>query len=62
MDKRKRTRELIVFACVVLLLLAGVVLTGSSGGGHGSIREVMKDAVLHESAKISLFGLAEVNP
>lgn len=62
MDKRKRTRELIIFACVVLLLLAGVVLTGSSGGGHGSIREVMKDAVLHESAKISLFGLTEVNP
>ena len=62
MDKRKRTRELIVFACIVLLLLALVILTGSPGGQHESIREVMKDAVLHESAKVSLFGLTEVNP
>ena len=62
MDKRKRTRELIVFACIVLLLLALVILTGSPQGEHESIREVMKDAVLHESAKVSLFGLIEVNP
>ena len=62
MDKRKRTRELIVFACIVLLLLALVILTGSPGGEHESIREVMKDAVLHESAKVSLFGLLDVNP
>ena len=62
MDKRRRTRELIVFACIVLLLLALVILTGSPGGEHESIREVMKDAVLHESAKVSLFGLIEVNP
>lgn len=62
MDKRKRTRELIVFACIVLLLLALVILTGSPGGQHESIREVMKDAVLHESAKVSLFGIIEVNP
>lgn len=62
MDKRKRTRELIVFACIVLLLLALVILTGSPGGEHESIREVMKDAVLHESAKISLFGIIGVNP
>ena len=51
-----------MFACIVLLLLAGVILTGSPGGEHESIREVMKDAVLHESAKVSLFGLVEVNP
>ena len=51
-----------MFACIVLLLLALVILTGSPGGQHESIREVMKDAVLHESAKVSLFGLTEVNP
>ena len=62
MDKRKRTRELIVFACIVLLLLALVILTGSPRGEHESIREVMKDAVLHESAKVSFFGVMEVNP
>ena len=62
MEKRKRTRELIIFACIVLLLLVGAVLTGSSAGKQESIREVMKDAVLHESAKINLLGLIEVNP
>ena len=29
---------------------------------HGSIRELMRDAVLHETHKVSLFGLIEVNP
>ena len=62
MEKRKRTRELIIFACIALLLLVGAVLTGSSAGKQESIREVMKDAVLHESAKINLLGLIEVNP
>ena len=62
MEKRKRTRELIIFACIVLLLLVGAVMTGSSAGEQESIREVMKDAVLHESAKINLLGLIEVNP
>ena len=62
MEKRKRTRELIIFACIVLLLFVGAVLTGSFAGEQESIREVMKDAVLHESAKINLLGLIEVNP
>lgn len=62
MEKRKRTRELIIFACIVLLLFVGAVLTGSSAGEQESIREVMKDAVLHESAKVNLLGLIEVNP
>ena len=62
MEKRKRTRELIIFDCIVLLLFVGAVLTGSSAGEQESIREVMKDAVLHESAKINLLGLIEVNP
>lgn len=31
-------------------------------GSHESIGELMKDAVLHETNKISLFGLTEVNP
>ena len=58
----KRKREVLVFACILLLLLALVLLTGSPGGAHESIREVMKDAVLHESAKVSLLGRLEVNP
>ena len=62
MDKKKRTRELIVFAGLVLALLAGCLLAPSGGGESESIQEVMRDAVLHEQNKVSLFGLTEVNP
>jgi len=60
-DKKKRTRELIVFAVTVLALLAGCLLT-PSGDESEPIQEVMRDAVLHEQNKVSLFGLIEVNP
>ena len=39
MDKKKRTRELIVFAVIVLALLAGCLLT-PSGGESEPIQEV----------------------
>lgn len=61
MDKKHRTRSLLLFALLVAVLLVGVILTGPSGS-HESIQEVMKDSVLHESAKVSLFGLTVVNP
>ena len=61
MDKKKRTRELLVFALIVLILLVGAILR-PSGGESESIQEVMRDAVLHEHLKVSLFGLIEVNP
>ncbi len=52
---------------VVLLALLTVALGVASffvphTPHHGSIKEVMKDAVLHEHEKVSLFGIAEVNP
>lgn len=53
--------SLIIFGCVIALLLLGVILTGSPGEGGESIKEVMRDAVLHESGKVDLFGLS-VNP
>lgn len=61
MDKKKRTRALVIFAVIIVLLLAGTILV-KPPESHGSIGEVMKDAVLHEVNKISLFGLVEVNP
>ena len=61
MDKKKRTRELIVFAVIVLALLAGCLLT-PSGGESEPIQEVMRDAVLHGTNRISLFGLKAVDP
>ena len=43
-------------------MLVGVFVTGTSGGKHEPIQELMLDAVLHETNKISFFGNMEVNP
>ena len=61
MDKKKRTRQLIVFAIIVLTLAILAALAPASGEEE-SIQEIMRDAVLHEHLKISLFGLLDVNP
>lgn len=52
----------IVLICLVIVLSAiGIFLT--SGRPHAeSLSEAMKDAVMHEHNKISLFGIIDVNP
>ena len=62
MGKQKRIKGFAVWLCVVLVLLVCGLLSGSSAARHESIREVMKDAVLHESNKINLLGILDVNP
>lgn len=62
MSKKKKTVCMILFLCIVAALLVGIVLTNPTGGKHETIKEVMRDAVLHESGKISFFGIKEVNP
>ncbi|MCQ2461792.1 MAG: F0F1 ATP synthase subunit A [Clostridia bacterium] len=62
LSKKQKIRSGVLFILIVAALLAGIFLTGSKHGESESIREVMQDAVLHESAKINLFGLKEVNP
>ncbi|MBR5515792.1 MAG: F0F1 ATP synthase subunit A [Clostridia bacterium] len=61
MDKKKRIIAVAIFAVLAAVLMFGTVVV-KSPGHHGSIGELMKDAVLHETNKISLFGLMEVNP
>lgn len=61
MKEKKKQIGVVVFVCVAAALLAGSILV-KSPGGHGEIGELMKDAVLHEENRISLFGLREVNP
>lgn len=58
--KKKKAIVLIVGIIIIALLLVGIFLLPESGSGE-SINEAMRDQVLHESNKISLFGL-EVNP
>lgn len=63
MSKKRKVVSLIVFAAIIIALIIGIILTASSGPAHEeSIKEVMKDAVMHETSKISLFGLVDVNP
>ena len=61
MSKKKRTIFLTVWIALMALTLIGAFAIGGSGESE-SIKVVMRDAVLHGSNKISLFGLKEVNP
>ncbi len=61
MSKKTRNISLGLFAALLVVLLAGIILTGH-GGEHGDIQVLMRDAVLHEEGRISLFGLIDVNP
>ena len=62
MNKGKRGIALAVWVILLAALLVLSLIIGVQGEKHESIQEVMRDAVLHESNKISLFGWMEVNP
>ncbi len=61
MDKKKRNVGIAIFAILAFVLMIGTILV-KSHGHHGEIGTLMRDAVLHDTNKISLFGLIEVNP
>ncbi|MGN0453224.1 MAG: F0F1 ATP synthase subunit A [Ruminococcus sp.] len=61
LSKRKKL-FLIVWAALLLAVLMAIILIGFPEGGKSeSVKEMMKDAVLHEENKLWFFGL-EVNP
>ena len=62
MDKKKRTRFIIIMCCVLTAILVGIFLTADPSKEEEPIRMVMKDAVLHESARINFLGITTVNP
>lgn len=61
MDAKKRKNGIIIFAILSIILMIATIIVKSSGG-HEEISVLMRDAVLHEENKISLFGLKDVNP
>ncbi len=61
MSKKKKIISFAVWLGIVFLLLVGVVLTKHHGESE-AIGDLMKDAVLHDKNKISLFGIMNVNP
>lgn len=58
---KQHKKGLVLWLAAILLLLAGALLTGSPGRSE-SVQEAMRDAVLHDINRISLFGLKQVNP
>ncbi len=62
MTKQKRRKAAIIFAIIALFFMIGSILTDTGGEEEETIQEVMRDAVLHDLNKISLFGLIDVNP
>lgn len=61
MDKSKKIKSIIIFAILFIIFLAGSILIPGIEKTE-TIQEVMKDAVLHETNKVNLFGIMNVNP
>ena len=61
--KNKRTAVTLILLCAAVLTFALSFAVRPAGGGEEeSLSELMRDAVLHEKNRISLFGIKEVNP
>lgn len=58
---RKKIVFLAIWLAVIAALLVGIILLWPNTVKDETIKEAMKDGVLHENNKMSLFGL-EVNP
>lgn len=61
MEKKKRNRFLVAWLGLIVLTLAAALAVGGEGES-ASIKETMRDAVLHGTNRISLFGLKAVDP
>ena len=61
MNKKRRITFISVWILCAAAFLVSALLAGSPAGGE-SVKESMRDAVLHETNKISFFGVIDVNP
>lgn len=61
MEKKKRNRFLVVWLGLIVLTLAAALAVGGEGEAV-SIKETMRDAVLHGTNRISLLGWKAVDP
>ena len=60
--KNKKVKVILIWLCIILALLVGVFLSNNQAEKHETVKEMMRDAVLHDVNKISLFGITDVNP
>lgn len=60
----KRRTQIIIWIVITLALLGASIAVGNltPPGESESIKVLMRDAVLHEHEKVSLFGIKDVNP
>ncbi len=58
---KQHKKGLLIWLAAVAALLAAALLAGTSGRPE-SVQETMRDAVLHSTGQVSLFGLKAVNP
>ena len=61
MSKKKRAVFIVVWVALMVVVLAAALAVGGSGESE-SIKVVMRDAVLHGTNKVSLFGIKDENP
>lgn len=62
MEDRNKKISIVFFVLVLALLMIGIVMTGGNSGTELSIKDTMRDQVLHDINKINLFGIKSVNP
>ena len=62
MTKQERRKAIIIFSLAALVFMLASIFTGGSSGEEEAIQDVMRDAVLHDLNKVSLFGIIDVNP
>ena len=62
MKKKKIPTVPVLSGIILVFLLVGIALTNRPGAHSESIKEAMRDAVLHETGKIRFLGIKDVNP
>ena len=58
---KQRRRELVIWLAAVAVFLIASILVGSPSRSE-TVQETMRDAVLHETNRVSLFSIKDVNP
>ena len=59
---KRKAIFIVVWLALIFLILAAIIILREPPGETESIKEAMKDGVLHDKNKISLFGIIDVNP
>ena len=62
MKNKKKTVSIIIWLCLVALFIVLSIALNGSYEKTETVKEVMRDAVLHGDNRISFFGIKDVNP